>query len=101
MSDFNSWFNGALADRAQDIVDHGCDGGFPGIIYYDECAQLYGQFEEEIYAALLEDAEDMGYENIEVMVSQFGRADLLDTPHGRKTLLLWYMVERSAREQVA
>ena len=98
MTTFKEWFAENLADEAQDIAQHGADAGWPHISYTQDCVELYERFEDEIYEMLNEDAEDMGYDNVETMVSQFGRADMLSWPDGRKNLLVWYACERTARE---
>jgi len=95
---FNEWFDENLAESASDIANHGADCGFPCITYTTDCVDLYNEFEDEIYDALNDDAENMGYGNIEEMVSKFSRSDMLSTPEQRKNLLLWYMVERRAHE---
>ena len=95
---FNTWFDENLSDYASDIANHGADAGYPHITYYSDTSPIYDRFENQIFEALSDDAESMGYENIDAMTSQFGRADMLDFPEGRKCLLVWYMCERRARE---
>ncbi len=100
MSEFNKWFDENLSAAARDISEHGADCGWPHISYTSDCVNLYDRFEDEIYDALNDDAESMGYGNVEEMISNFGRADMLSWPEGRKNLLLWFMVERRAHELV-
>ena len=99
MTTFTEWFDANLAEYAEDITEHGCDGGFPHITYTSDCVELYDQFEGEIYDRLNETADDMSYTNVEQLVSTFGRADMLSWPEGRKNLLLWFMVEEEARNR--
>ena len=96
MSKFESWFKENLGEYASDIANHGADAGFPHITYTNETVDIYDKHESEIYDMLNDDADDMGYENVESMVSQFGRADMLAWPEGRKNLLVWYACERVA-----
>ena len=98
MSEIREWFKETLADSAEDINNHGCDGGFPGIIYTSECVELYNRFESEIYEWLNQDAEEFGLDSPDALVATFNRSDMLQDPDQRKNLLLWYAVERMARE---
>jgi hypothetical protein len=86
-------------DIFEDIASHSADAGFSGFIYTAECVDFYEQHEDAIYAMLQEDADSMGYSNIEEMVSNFGRSDMLDSPDGRKNLLAWYALETVARRE--
>lgn len=99
MSNFKKWFNKNLKEYKRDIQNHGCDGGFPYITYTRDCVRLYNKFEDEIYDALNEDAEEFGYESVDAFVATFRRKDMLSNPDTRKNLLLWYMVERVANER--
>lgn len=94
---FNKWFKKNMKDYAKDIANHGADAGYPHISYTSDCVKLYNKFEEEIYEALNQDAEEFGYDSVDAFVSTFRRKDMLATPDQRKNLLVWYMVEREAR----
>lgn len=94
---FSQWFKRNLKDSARDIANHGADAGYPHISYTSDCVKLYNRFEEEIYEALNQDAEEFGMDSVDALVATFRRKDMLSTPDRRKNLLLWYMVEREAR----
>ncbi len=95
---FKQWMKANLKDSMQDIANHGADQGYPGLTYYKETCQLYDKFKEEIWDALEEDREDMGYKNIFELIATFGRADA-GSDEEFKNLLVWYMAERIAREE--
>ena len=94
---FSQWFKRNLKDSARDIANHGADAGYPHISYTSDCVKLYNRFEEEIYEASNQDAEEFGMDSVDALVATFRRKDMLSTPDQRKNLLLWYMVEREAR----
>ena len=62
--------------------------------------ELYERYQGEIRAALEEDAEEYGYDSPEALVATFQRSDMLWTEDGRRSLLVWYLAERTAREIV-
>lgn len=95
---FKEWFEDNLGESAVDIALHGADAGYPCITYTSDTVDVYNQFEDEIYEMLNEDADDMGYDNIEMMISQFNRSDMLSSPDQRKNLLVWYACERLAHQ---
>lgn len=98
---FRAWLRANLdADQFQDLARYGADAGFPGLIHTGDCVELYDRYEDDIRAALEEDAEAHGYDSPEAFVATFNRSDLLWSEDGRKTLLVWYLAERVAREVV-
>lgn len=98
MSTFKEWFAENLADSAEDIANHGADGGFPHITYTADTVEIYDQYESDIYDMLNEDADSFGHDNVEQLISTFSRSDMLSWPEGRKNLLVWYACERLAHE---
>lgn len=80
-----------------DIVNHGIEGGFPGLTYYSETIELYKQFEEEIWDMLEEDAESEGKSALELIAS-FGGAKNVCSGAQFENLLVWYAAERVAHE---
>ena len=76
---------------------YGADAGWNGFIYYGECCEFYDSNELEIYELLNYQADDMGFSNVEEMISRFNRSDMLDTPEGRKNLLAWFALEEVGR----
>ena len=96
---FRAWLTETLdADQINDLANYGADTGWPGMTYTTDCVELYGCYADEIREALNEDAEAFGYDNPEALVATFNRSDMLWSEDGRRTLLLWYMAERTARE---
>jgi hypothetical protein len=98
MTKFNDWFKENLTESAKDISEHGADAGYPCITYTSDTVEIYDKFESDIYEMLNDDADDMGYDNVESLISTFGRSDMLSWPEGRKNLLVWYACERRAHE---
>lgn len=80
-----------------DIASHGADSGWGGFTYTSDCVAFFNRHSDAIWAALYDDAQDMG-EPILTMVAGFGRADMADTYDGFLNLLAWYALERVARE---
>lgn len=88
----------ALEDS--DIIQagqYGADAGWNGFIYYGECCEFYDNNETKIYELLRDQASEMGFGNVDEMISGFGRSDMLDTPEGRKNLLAWFALEEVGR----
>ena len=78
-------------------AQYGADSGFNGFIYNSDASEFYDKNEAEIYGLLQDDCDSLGHANVDEMVSQFARADMLETPDGRKTLLAWYALETVGR----
>lgn len=97
---FKDWFVANLGEDAHNIAAYGADAGYGHITYISDCVKVYEQFEEEIWAMLMEDSEDCGHKNIMEFVSTFNRSDMLDDPDRFKNLLVWYACERIAHEVV-
>lgn len=95
---FRAWFEEHLGESAQDIAQHGADGGFGYITYTKECVELYERFEGEIWEMLREDTDSFGYKNPAEFIATFQRSDMLDDPDTFKNLLVWYACERVARD---
>lgn len=97
---FRDWFNENLLDYAEDIYNHGCDGGFPDITYTNECCKIYDRFATEIWDMAVEDAENMGNKNVAEMIAGFNRSDMLQDWDTFRNLMLWYACEKVSREVV-
>ena len=96
---FRAWLTETLdPEQIEDLAGHGADAGWPGLTYTSDCVELFERFEGEIREALNEDAEAFGYDSPEAFVATFGRSDMLWSEDGRKTLLAWFMAERTAHE---
>jgi len=101
MSTFKEWMKERY-DRGEleDITNHGCVSGFPGLTYYSDTHKLYYDFSEEIWDALSEDADSFGNKNIMELIASFNGADAVGSDGQFENLLVWYMAERIARELI-
>lgn len=96
---FREWLTETLGrEQLRELATHSADAGFPSLTYTADCMELFERYEDYIREALREDAEAFGYDCPEAFVATFNRSDMLWTEDGRKTLLVWYMAERVARE---
>ncbi len=105
MSDLNNyntlegWFIDNLKDQSEDIANCGCSGGFSGVIYYSETVAKYDKYQEEIWNALYEDAEDQGI-NILELIATFNGAKDVGSNDQFKNLMVWYYIEKLAVNEV-
>ena len=79
----------------KDIAQHGCQGGVPGIIYYNETVAFYAQHEEEIFEQLEDYAEQEGLklgEKVQQVARDAGSLRQL------KNNLVWWAVEVRAQQ---
>jgi hypothetical protein len=58
--------------HADDITNHGIDGGFHGFIYYTDTVKFTTANKAEILAALKEQASDLGEDGVISSLSHFG-----------------------------
>ncbi len=82
----------------KDMVTHGVDGGFHGLIYYTETVALFEEYKEEIFDSLADITENMGYKNIYELLATFNKNYM---PHNYPQFanqLVWFMAEETARE---
>lgn len=96
--DFRSWFNANLRSSAKDIASHGADCGYPNISYTSDTVKIFDRFGAEIWDMAVEDASEMGCNNVCELISGFSRADMLDDLDRFKNLMVWYACEKVARE---
>lgn len=94
---FKDWFNKNLNDKAEDIANHGADGGFTGIIYNNEMAKVFDHFQDEIWEMVVNEAEEMG-ENPITFISNFNRIDMATEFNSFKALLVWFACEKLAQK---
>lgn len=96
---FKAWML-ANFDKTElaDICNHGAQSGFCGLTYYSETVALYDQFEADIWSALDEDCEALGYKSIPELIATFGGASATMSDHQHKNLLVWYLAEKVAFE---
>ena len=81
-----------------DIAKHGCSGGVPGIIYYDETTAFYDEHEDEIWQELSDAADAAGIANGLMLYN------ICKNPTSLRTLkndLVWFAVEFCAQQLVA
>jgi hypothetical protein len=86
-------------EELADMVRHGVSGGFGGLTYYRETAELYQKYKSEIWDMLLSDAENCG-ENVFRMISQFNWAKNIGGVAQVENLLVWYAAEGIASELI-
>lgn len=97
---FKDWMKSNFKkSEMRDITDHGVDGGFLGLTYYCDTSKLYDKFHKEIWDALFEDSEDLGYKNIFSFIASFNRNEASNDVQF-KNLLVWYLAEKIAREEI-
>lgn len=95
---FRDWMLETIPGEVQNIVGHGADYGCPNLTYYKDTCAVYDKYEEEIWEALCEDADSLGYKNALAFIASFGGADQVSTGDTLKNMLAWYMAERTAQE---
>lgn len=96
---FRAWLLETLGEQqVRELALHGADAGFPGLTYTADCVELFERYQDDIRAALEADAEAFGADSPEAFVADFERSELLWSEDGRRTLLVWYLAERVARE---
>ena len=96
--DFRAWFKANLHEYASDIANHGADAGYPYITYTSDTVTIFDKYGDEIWDWAVEDAENMGNENVGGMISHFARSDMLGSLDQFKNLMVWYACEKIARE---
>lgn len=96
---FRNWMKANFTRQdLKDMVTHGVSSGFSGLIYYTETAKLYDKFSDEIWDALYDDAQNMGYNNVLQFIVECFRDSDVASDAQFKNMLVWYMAERTARE---
>ena len=86
---------GAGSTLIKDIAHHGCQGGVPGLIYYNETVAFYASHEEEIFEQLEDYAEQEGIklgEKVQQVARDAGSLRQF------KTRLGWWAVEVRAQQ---
>ena len=97
---FRDWMKANFTKgELRDLAQHGADTGWHGLTYYADTKALYRRFADEIWEALVEDAEEYGYRNVFEFIAEFRRADVANRTQV-ENLLVWYMAERTARSLV-
>ena len=97
---FRDWMKANFTKgQLRELAQHGAEAGWPRLTYYNETAALYRRFADEIWEALVEDAEECGYRNVFEFIATFRLADVANRTQV-ENLLVWYMAERTAQELV-
>ena len=102
---FQKWFNDNLKDSSSDIANHGADGGYSGITYYKDTTELYNKYESDIWAMLVECANNCGYANPFELMQTFNRKDMIEDylasgriDNSAKQLLIWFACEELSHQ---
>lgn len=98
---FKQWFKyNFTKGEMKDIAEYGAHGGFHHITYYNDTIKIYNKFEDDIWASLADDAEDMGMDIIAMISETFNQKSvmMIDSATQFKNLMVWYMCEKLARE---
>lgn len=96
---FTAWMKTNF-DKGQlrDIADHGADAGWGRLTYYHHTTKLYDRFEDEIWDALVDDAQDFGHANVYEFMETWNKNYMPQSAAQFKNQLVWYMAERIARQ---
>ncbi len=89
--------------QIKDIATYGIDAGWAGMARYSDMGKLYTQFKGEIWEALVEDAEALGYGNPLTLMTETFSAESLDEIRSSEALqnhLFWYLVKRTIKKMV-
>ena len=79
----------------KDVAHHGCQGGVPGLIYYNETVAVHDDHEEEIWQLLEDYADDEGVKLTDKLTQVCKDVGSLRT---LKNSLVWWAVEVRAQE---
>ena len=79
----------------KDVANNGCQGGVPGLIYYNETVAFHDEHEEEIWQMLEDYADGEGLKLVDKMAQVCKDAGSLRT---LKNSLVWWAVEVRAQE---
>lgn len=96
------WLKENLSQQQlKEMATYGVDAGWTGLAQYSDMGKLYNRFQEEIWRALVQDAEDLGYANPLAMITATFDSDILDkinTSEQFQNQLFWYLVKRTLRK---
>lgn len=94
---FAAWMTEKFGrDECEDILNHGIDAGFPGLLTTHDCVRLFDRYASEIWALAVEIAGDLD-ESVTTFIGGFRRADMLDDWDTFRNLLVWFAAEEYAR----
>ncbi len=93
---FKAWMQHQFErDELADMVNHGVNAGFNGLIYYTETMELYQQFYKDIWKMLNEEADNQGISPLKMM-ADFGGAESVCNRETFENLLVWFCAEKQA-----
>src|SRR5690606_7839552 len=96
---FRAWMQANFTKRElKELVEHGADAGWQGLTYYTDTRKLYERFKEEIWEALCNDTETLGYRTVLEFLADFHNAHHVVDAASFETLLVWYMAELTAQK---
>ena len=86
-------------DYINDVLKHGCQSGaVSSLIYYNDTADFYNKYSDDIYNLLYADMQDFGYQSIPEMIASLNGAKDVGSDEQYKNLLAWYGYERTMRD---
>jgi hypothetical protein len=86
--------SGMTDDEVAEAGRQGADAGFPGFTYFKDTIKFYNDYEKEIWAVLVEQADQMGEDVLKFISSFRTKVNSLDE---FKNLLAWYALEEAGR----
>jgi hypothetical protein len=95
---FVEWMKATFTKQElKEMVEHGADAGWNSLTYYKDTCELYNRFKNEIWEAMIQDTDEMGFRNVFALISSFKASDVGSVDQF-ENLLVWYMAERTARQ---
>ena len=86
-------------DYIKDVLEHGCQSGVvSSLIYYNDTADFYNKYSDDIYNLLYADMQELGYKTIPEMVASLNGAKDVGSDEQYKNLLAWYGYERTMQD---
>ena len=86
-------------DYITDVLKHGCQSGVvSSLIYYNDTADFYNKYSDDIYNLLYADMQELGYKTIPEMVASLNGAKDVGSDEQYKNLLAWYGYERTMQD---
>ena len=86
-------------DYIKDVLEHGCQSGVvSSLIYYNDTADFYNKYSDDIYNLLYADMQDFGYQSIPEMIASLNGAKDVGSDEQYKNLLAWYGYERTMQD---
>ena len=96
---FKDWMIKEFEEQElKDMVTHGVDGGFHGLIYYSETVKLFEEYRDDIFEKLSDTTEEMGCNNIYELLAGFNKNHMPWNYLQFANQLVWFMAEETAKE---